>query len=372
MAVGKMTLLDMTQSILSSLGSDPVNSIADTVESNQVAEILRTTYYNMLGRYDLPEHNRLIQLVSPGDNTKPTLMLEPDGVHRIEWIKYFDSNPLDQVQNSQFGAYSHDLNTDLVNTSGGSWATTSSTSNTITNTGNVTFTVGANLGAVNGQAAIAYNGTNFMSGTVFSYSGTTMVIAVTASGGSGTFTSWAIINASTLPVGPGYTDVTLLTVDNFLRMTNAFDPTDPNVGSYNLNVTETNLGLDQNFTVYFRNDTQPRFYCILANHYILFDSYDSTQDTVLQPSKTESMAWLIPAWQMVDSFTPYLDPQQFPLFLADAKVLAFEELKQMPHKAATDEVMRQLVSLQKWKAISGKLNYFDELPDYGRRGWGWW
>ena len=326
----------------------------------------------MLGRYDLPEHNRLIQLTSPGDLTKPTLMYRPDAVHRIEAINYFDSNPLDQTQHSQFGAYSHDLNTDLVNTSGGSWATTSTTSNSIVGSGHVTFTVGANLGAVAGQAAIAYNGVNFMSGTVFSYSGTTMVINVTSSGGSGTFTSWAIINASSLPVGPGYTEVKLLTVGEFLRMINSFDPADPNVGSYELPITQTNLGTTENFTIYYRNDSQPRFYCILSNYYVLFDSFDATQDSILQPSKTEVWGWVIPQWSMTDSFVPYLDDQQFPLFLADAKLLAFEELKQMPHKAASDEVMRQLVSLQKWKAISGKLNYFDELPNYGRRGWGWW
>lgn len=369
----KMTLLDMTQSILSSLGSDSVNSIGDTVESNQVAEILRTTYYNLLGRYDLPEHNRILQLTSSGSILQPTLMFRPDQVHRIEWVKYFDSNPSDTTsQYDQYGAYSHDLNLDLQNNGGGAWSTISTTSNTIVSSGTVTFTVPASLGINPGDAATAYNGVNSMSGTVFSYSGTTLVITVTSATGSGTFTSWAIVNSGSLPVGPGYKEVHQLTVDEFLRMTNSFDPTEPDVGSYQLGVYESNSQTTQNFTVYYKNSAQPSYYCVLANYYVLFDSYDSTQDTTLQSSKTEAMAWLIPEWEMSDTFIPYLDDQQFPLFLADAKLLAFEELKQMPHKQAELEVSRQLVSLQKWKAISGKLNYYEEFPNFGRSGGGWY
>src|SRR6516162_4755577 len=109
----KMTLLDMTQSILSSLGSDQVNSIGDTVESTQVAECLRTTYYNMIGRYDLPEHNQFVQLVASTDPTKPTLMTMPDGISRIEWVKYFDTNPEDSSGEQQF---SHGVNLDIIST----------------------------------------------------------------------------------------------------------------------------------------------------------------------------------------------------------------------------------------------------------------
>lgn len=361
----------MTQSILSSLGSDQVNSIGDTVESNQVAEILRQTYFNMLGRYDLPEHNRIQQLTSSGDNTKPTLMFRPDGVHRIEWVKYFDSNPSDGSNTfDQFGSYSHDLNLDLEQTVG-SWATTSTTSNTI-GTGSKTFTVPAGLNISIGDSAVAYNGINALIGTVTSYASTTLVLNITSTLGTGTFTSWAIINASSVPIGPGYTDVKLLTVDQFFHMSNSFDPTDPNVGSYQLSVYEGNLGQSQNFTIYYKNDHQPRYYCIMANYYVLFDSFDNTQDTTLQPSKTESMVWVMPEWQMSDTFTPIMDAQQFPIMMADAKIMAFQELKQMPHPHAEQELMRQHVALQKWKAISGKLDYFSELPDYGRRGWGWW
>src|ERR1700704_6434506 len=91
----KRTLLDYTQSILSSLNSAEVNSISDTTESLQVAEILRTTYYNILGRAELPEHEKLFQLTSSADPTKPVLMFRPnEGVAKLNWIQYFNTNLL--------------------------------------------------------------------------------------------------------------------------------------------------------------------------------------------------------------------------------------------------------------------------------------
>src|SRR5258705_4723346 len=113
----KRTLLDMTQSILSSLSSDEVNSISDTTESLQVAEIIRTTYFNMISRLGVVNHKQLIQLDPSLDPTMPVLMYIPQGISNIEWLKYFDSNVLDTALGSI-----HDINVDIV---------TSSTSTTI-------------------------------------------------------------------------------------------------------------------------------------------------------------------------------------------------------------------------------------------------
>ena len=134
----------MVQSILSSMGSDEVNSISDTAESLQVADIIKQTYMNMLGRYDLPQHNQMFQLQASINPASPVLMTFPPGVTRIEWLKYLDTNPQDSTQVDQFGAYSkHDTNTDLVANANG-WSTSSLSSNQIT-TGTLTFTVGSGL-----------------------------------------------------------------------------------------------------------------------------------------------------------------------------------------------------------------------------------
>lgn len=84
----KMTLLEMVQSILSSMDSDEVNSYADTVESQQVANIIKTTYNDIISFIELPEQEKLFQLNPSGDTAKPTVMTIPDNFGNLQWIKY--------------------------------------------------------------------------------------------------------------------------------------------------------------------------------------------------------------------------------------------------------------------------------------------
>lgn len=84
----KRTLLDMTQHILSAMDSDEVNSISDTIESMQVAELIRQVYYDIATDLGLPEHETLIELSASGDNDKPVLMTIPETVTRVTNINY--------------------------------------------------------------------------------------------------------------------------------------------------------------------------------------------------------------------------------------------------------------------------------------------
>jgi hypothetical protein len=84
----KYTLLDLTQSVLSSMDSDEINSITDTVESLQVVEVIKTVYDDIVSRTDLNVNKTLFNLTASTDNTKPTLMTKPDGIDTISWIKY--------------------------------------------------------------------------------------------------------------------------------------------------------------------------------------------------------------------------------------------------------------------------------------------
>ena len=347
------------------MGSDEVNSIADTPEAGQVAECIRTSYFNMTGRYDLPEHNQLFQLTPSNDPTKPVLMFRPDGVNRIEMLKYYDSNILDgtNFQQDQFGAFSHDLNVDIVSSQ--SWTTSSTTSNTISQ-GTKTFTVSANLPTFTGQSVTVFNqGINQMFGTVVSYTGTTMVLDITTAIGSGTYTQWTI-TPSTGMSPPGYKEVKLLPLEHFIHMMSTFDPASPDVGSFDLTLSENDTGSPASFLFYYKRDKQPQYWTIISDYYIIFDSYDITQDSTLQASKTMAHGWVIPSFLMEDNFTPNLDDQQFPLLLNEAKSLAFLELKQMPHPKAEKEVMRQLSSLQKFKFTAHRPSPIEDLPSFGR------
>lgn len=86
----KMTLLEMTQAILSDMSDDEVNSISDTVSSLQVAEIIKNTYYAEFNNTRVPEKDRLIKLEGLGDVTRPNYLKIPDNVVKIHWVRYKD------------------------------------------------------------------------------------------------------------------------------------------------------------------------------------------------------------------------------------------------------------------------------------------
>lgn len=355
--MAEQTLLELTQNILSRLDSDEVNSIGDTTESMQVARIIQNKYYDIVSRGSLPEQQVLYQLDPSNDATKPTLMLVPATSSKIEWIKYFDSNPNDSAQVDQFGAYSHDLNTDLVAST--TFSTTSVTSNTIA-TGSHTFVVASSgLDITVGQGVTAMSGTTSMFGTVNSYVGTTLIITVTSTVGSGTFTSWVITNSLT-GSAPGYKYVTILPIDQFLDMVNRFNPSNSNIGSFTF--TENAFS----FTFYYQNDVQPRYCTVIENDYVIFDAYNNIYDSTLQASKTLVFGQMITPFSLTDNFVPDLDDNQFPLLLNEATSLAFYELKQMPHVKADQEIKRQWSTVQKNKSIDNKPTYFDQIPSFGR------
>lgn len=88
----KYTLLEMCQDILSSMSSDEVNSIGDSPESLQVANIIKQKYFDIINRVPLPEHEQLVQLDPSIDVSSPVLMYVPEGVADLKSIKYFNSD----------------------------------------------------------------------------------------------------------------------------------------------------------------------------------------------------------------------------------------------------------------------------------------
>jgi hypothetical protein len=84
----KLTLLDMTQNILSDMDSDEVNSISDTVESGQVSEIIKTTYYDLIASKSIPETFSLVQFEGLSNTAKPNYLQYPSTATDILWFKY--------------------------------------------------------------------------------------------------------------------------------------------------------------------------------------------------------------------------------------------------------------------------------------------
>ena len=84
----RKTLLSMVQSILSDMDSEDVNSIADTVEAQQIASVIQDTYFNIIAAREIPEHKQMLQLTSLSDSQKPTHFRYPNNTKEIEKLFY--------------------------------------------------------------------------------------------------------------------------------------------------------------------------------------------------------------------------------------------------------------------------------------------
>ena len=93
--MAKMTLLEMTQDIMNDIDADEVNSIDDTTESQQVAQIIKTTFFALMHIRDWRSNKQLLTLTASGDNALPTHMVLPENLSELVLLNY-DVHKLDQ------------------------------------------------------------------------------------------------------------------------------------------------------------------------------------------------------------------------------------------------------------------------------------
>lgn len=86
--MAKLSLLEMVVDILNDMDSDEVNSIEDTIESIQVAQILKTTYFNMLGTRNWPHLRQLLTFSNSGTTDRPTHLRVKDDVKELDFVNY--------------------------------------------------------------------------------------------------------------------------------------------------------------------------------------------------------------------------------------------------------------------------------------------
>lgn len=84
----KNTLLEIVQDILNDLDSDEVNSIDDTIESQQVANIVKQCYFELIANRNWPHLRKLITLNSSVDPNKPTHLQIPENMKELVFFNY--------------------------------------------------------------------------------------------------------------------------------------------------------------------------------------------------------------------------------------------------------------------------------------------
>jgi len=103
----KKTLLEIVQSILNEMDSDEVNSIDDTVESQQVALIVKGCYEEMIAHRDWPHLKKLIVLDSSLSLDRPTHLRTPDNLKELIFFKYNKQRGDDGMQKYDVVDYLH-------------------------------------------------------------------------------------------------------------------------------------------------------------------------------------------------------------------------------------------------------------------------
>lgn len=246
----KLTLLDMVQDILSDMTSDEVNSIGDTVESLQVANLVQKTYFSMMANRNWAHLRKTVEIEGSGDISKPTHMRLPEGTKELCFINY---NKKKQ-----------------------------------------------------GETRIRYE------------------------------------------------EVKYSEPDAFLRRMNNM-----NSDSDTVDLVEDTTGV----SLLIQNNKAPSYFTSFDDKNIVFDSYDSTEDSTLVSNKIQAMAYMTPSWSMSDEFIPDLPAEAFPALLAEAKSRSFLRINQQADQKAEQESVRQQRWLsQKNRRVNGGIQY----PDYGR------
>ena len=249
--MAKMTLIEMVQDILSDMNSDEVNSISDTEESLQVAQILKTTFYEIYSLRLWPTHATLVQLTTAADADNPTKVSLPDNITEISDIKY-------------------DVRDD-------------------------------------GSDPIEYRSVKYMPPS------------------------------------------------DFLAYMYSRKSTNSNVKTVTISGTIKLLVL---------TDKAPEYYTSFDDEVIYFDSYDSDVDTTIQSSKIICMATVEPTFSLTDTFTPDMPAKAFPYYLAEAKSVCFEKIKQAPSAKEEQRSRRQRTRLMREKRRIGR---YDTYVGYGRK-----
>ncbi len=87
MATARMTLLEIVQDVLNDMDSDEINSIGDSVEASQIANICRSVYYDVITTVDLPEHSVLVSVTGLSNVAHPNWM-DADSITEIKELRY--------------------------------------------------------------------------------------------------------------------------------------------------------------------------------------------------------------------------------------------------------------------------------------------
>lgn len=94
----KRSLLEIVRDILNDMDSDDVNSLGDTVEAMQVAQIVKSCYLEMISNRNWPHLRKLTQLEHAGDLSKPSHLKLPESIKEMEFFRYNKTDDINKIE----------------------------------------------------------------------------------------------------------------------------------------------------------------------------------------------------------------------------------------------------------------------------------
>jgi hypothetical protein len=139
-----------------------------------------------------------------------------------------------------------------------------------------------------------------------------------------------------------YQNVHFVSTHEFIDRMNGFhDDASANVGTFVL------LNGSDTFNMHYLNDRMPSYYTVFGDNQLVFDAYDSDEDTTLEADKTMAFGRTYPSFTLGDDFVPPLSPTQFAYFRNKCKARAFVEMKQIQNTEAQNEARIQKIAAKR-------------------------
>lgn len=82
------TMLDMINSTLIDMGRPAVETMGGSVDAQRVEQVYKQVYRSLLSRKLWPYRQEVGTLHNSGDATKPTVMMIPDNIERVDVVMY--------------------------------------------------------------------------------------------------------------------------------------------------------------------------------------------------------------------------------------------------------------------------------------------
>lgn len=130
--------------------------------------------------------------------------------------------------------------------------------------------------------------------------------------------------------------------------------------------------VDNSVPLWIFTDNDPTYWTTFDNKYIVFNGFDNTVDSTLAQAKTACWGQYDPVFEFNDDvYAPFLQGDDYPGLLAEAKSYCFINYKQVSNSKEEQKSKRQRVRHQNdsWRANQRKP--YNGTPNYARRGRGY-